>query len=135
MSIFGHETSNTATDRRQTGGDAARNVQGTKNVLTEAGAVSVGDKGTFNTGLQLQDIKGNITINDTAPISELVGKTTTAFQEALGQQGDIVRDALVKVSDLSMSKQTEGDSGRQKFTLYVALGLFALVAAIFYFRR
>ena len=125
--------------------------------LLEKNAVDVsGNKGTINSGLQVST-KGNVVINDTAPIASLASqfadtlkaitsqesdllqnitsKSSDALTSALSQQSSQASDALGKVSDLSANAQTGGDTDRNKIILYVVLGVLALLGVVFYVKR
>lgn len=80
--------------------------------------------GTINYGLSVTDASKLLT-DATTGIADLVTKQTDA---ARGQVADVVAG----IQDLALSKQTDGQSGTNKTFLYVALGVLALFALIFW---
>lgn len=66
---------------------------------------------------------------------EYLSKQTETASAAAQSQSGLVEKFLGKVSELAESKQTEGESGRNKTVLYVVLGLFLAAAAVLIFRR
>lgn len=110
-------------------------------------------KSRLNTGLDLSGIKvqkgGTFSLElgasteDMLAITDSLGETLSGFSAttsntvttALEQTSTTVKDALDKISKLSESAQTGGDSGRNQIILYVVFGVLALLGMVVYWRK
>ncbi len=143
MGAFGSDS--TANDNRQSAGDAAVLIRGSKTKLAQPGG-TVLDLERAQLAPTIKGTKGNVTINDPAPIANLAGQFTDSIKDvanaasaslgnALQQQAATVQSALDKVTDVSTNAQTGGDSSRNKIVLYVVLAALTLLGVVFYFRK
>jgi len=147
MSFLSSESN--ATDNRLGAGDNARQIRGAVRQYTESGSVSVGDKGSLNTGIQITADKnsGPITIGDggaalsalaqsaLAAISGVSASGQDALTQALNAQSALTSSALDKATAISADAQSGGWSTTQKTFLWLVLGVLALVGLTFYFVR
>lgn len=110
------------------------------NARLQAGGIQVagGGKGSTTTT--------NITTSDPDVLREALefadrqsSGFTDTLQDLLNAQGSqtqgILDAVLGQLASLAESKQTEGESGRDKIIMWIALGLFAVVAIFFWRRR
>tara|TARA_R110000868_G_scaffold4437_1_gene27941 strand:- start:78 stop:506 length:429 start_codon:yes stop_codon:yes gene_type:complete len=99
-------------------------VQGSNLTSLSNSLQNSNNSGTINYGLGAEDFRE--TISD-------IGSTLTKSIAAQADAGNSALDAsLSKLSDLAMTKATDGESGKNNIVLYIALGALALVAFIFW---
>jgi len=119
----------------------------------QSGQTNIGRNSTVQTGLldlnKVSVAKGgtlSVNIGDTQAVEDLSKQFALTVQDISGQNsdslsaavqgmGDQLKSAFTQLAALGESKQTEGDSGRNKIILYVVLGVLALVGLIFFLRR
>lgn len=149
--LVGSESSSEARDQRATAADLG--MAGTTgaavgasapnslnvNVAKEGAAyfapkeIKLGEGATLNYGgaQEVADLSRQfLSVTDT-----ITASTNEAFQQALEQASEAQKEALAQVAKIGQSVSTGGDSERNKIILWITLGVFSLVAAIFYFRR
>jgi len=83
-----------------------------------------GNTGTITYGLRGEDLIAGLS-DVTGQIGDIVGKQTDAATSQINA-------TLAGLSDLALSKQTEGKSGTDNTVLYVVAGVLALIAFIFW---
>jgi len=137
----------TASDSRQTGGDASILNRGNKNKVATPGSTLVDLEGAkLTTAPTITGNKGNVTINDTGPLTNLASQfastiqtvssqSSQALSDALAQQSTTVKEALTKVTDVSNNAASGGDASRNKIVLYVVLAALTLLGVVFYYRK
>jgi hypothetical protein len=137
---------NKAEDSRIAAADQARVVKGKGKIVGGADLT----KANVNTGLSVgKGFKGNITLGDggaavadvsrtfAQTLSQISSQSNQALQDALAQQASNAQstsdNALGKVTDLSQSEQTGGSSFLLTKTVWILLGVMALLGATGYF--
>jgi len=132
----------TASDSKQTAGDAAIQNRGNKNKVVQPGATLLDLEGSkVNTAPTITGNKGSVTLvtNDVAPIADLAKTFSAAVAGISAQSSQSLSEALAAqsgtVKDAVANTQTGGDASRNKIILYVVLATLALIGAIFYFKR
>ncbi len=113
--------------------------QNTKNVIgSDASSSGVVNNGGLAIGGQNNNLTGaQVTVGyDAGQFQTALQTVGSNLSEALNAQGDAGKQTLdsvlTKLSDLAESKQTDGESGKNKIVLYVVAGVLALLAFLFY---
>lgn len=137
MGFFGSGDKSTSTTSSQVGasddallintGVASVNKFGSSEVIgstLNSNSVLAANSGTITYGLGVEDVT-KLLSDTTSGISALVNKQTDAARNQ-------VQDVVTGLQDLAMSKQTDGESNRDKTILWiVGLGLIGVLAFIF----
>lgn len=87
-----------------------------------------------------------VTFGDTEPIEALSAQFAQTVKDLSAQQSqglgelgagltDSLKDAFNKLTGLAKTTTTGGETDRNQIILWIVLGVFGLVAAIFYLRR
>lgn len=119
-----------------------------KGVQAQPGSVAIGSKGKYVSpgSMDLSGVKGDITFNSldaelaaTAlerlesqsglfanSLRDVIDSNTAAASESGQATAGLLENVLGRLSELSESSQTEGDSGRNKIILYVVLAVIAV---------
>jgi len=128
------DSSSKAEDNRMLASDRGQTTRGTQNLVAQDSARVVGAKGKYqakgaidlakgaklNTGLDITGgVKGNITINDTAPLSNLA----TQFSDTV---------KTITSGNQQTVRAIDPATGTNNTVLYVVLGVMALLAWVFY---
>jgi hypothetical protein len=99
-------------------------VQGSNLTSLDKSLQNSTNTGTINYGLSPEDFRGTL-----ADIGDTLTKSIAAQADAGSSALD---SSLGKLSDLAMTRATDGESGKNNIVLYIALGALALVAFVFW---